>query len=374
MDFSLLKGNIVNKDSFINQLSNILINEDETKCLKVLSSIYKFDKNYSTQLSGETRLFLENMLIEKYKFIFDTTQDINNLILSSRFIIQKISLFSEDNIKSLCDKLVSVLKDVSGTCSENQKFDIAQTLQNIRLQKYYQEIGLNFIKSQKDNIKDLYKGSQNVHNPKISEITKKALIIIEKDKILLPEEGFKPNSLEEFRTLLNSDEEKFQSIISSLDRIETDTTVFYPTNMMLIDIFERVYTRIKSSIHKDAILRRLKEELIEMNETCSSGHVSRLINVLSGFKDIEPKVKGNFSKEITMSIRRIIELLIKKEDEDIMDVLLESVYKDKREYNKFIDKNKSIIKDLVYKEFLDVLIMEELDIVFEICFEIVKKI
>ena len=374
MDFSLLKGNIVNKDSFINQLSNILINEDETKCLKVLSSIYKFDKNYSTQLSGETRLFLENMLIEKYKFIFDTTQDINNLILSSRFIIQKISLFSEDNIKSLCDKLVSVLKDVSGTCSENQKFDIAQTLQNIRLQKYYQEIGLNFIKSQKDNIKDLYKGSQNVHNPKISEITKKALIIIEKDKILLPEEGFKPNSLEEFRTLLNSDEEKFQSIISSLDRIETDTTVFYPTNMMLIDIFERVYTRIKSSIHKDAILRRLKEELIEMNETCSSGHVSRLINVLSGFKDIEPKVKGNFSKEITMSIRRIIELLIKKEDEDIMDVLLESVYKDKREYNKFIDKNKSNIKDLVYKEFLDVLIMEELDIVFEICFEIVKKI
>ena len=135
MDFSLLKGIIEpsNKILFISQFSKILENEDENRCLKTLNSIHKFDKKYAFQLSSDTRSFLETILFEKYKFIFDTTENLSNLILSSKFIIQKKHLFQEKYIIKVCDSLVNILNCNEST--ENQKFDIAETICNFKILK-----------------------------------------------------------------------------------------------------------------------------------------------------------------------------------------------------------------------------------------------
>ena len=51
------------------------------------------------------------------------------------------------------------------------------------------------------------------------------------------------------------------------------------------DLLDHLWAYIKGHEHKDALVKRLMEELEEGLDTCGNGKVSRLVNVLAGFED-----------------------------------------------------------------------------------------
>jgi hypothetical protein len=73
-----------------------------------------------------------------------------------------------------------------------------------------------------------------------------------------------------------------------------------------------------------------------MSGKCSTGHLSRLVNVLQGFDtDINVKVKININDEIYAKIKHIIEKNIVNDDN--MDELMEDMLsEDKIKYIKYI--------------------------------------
>ena len=51
------------------------------------------------------------------------------------------------------------------------------------------------------------------------------------------------------------------------------------------DLLDHLWAYIKGHEHKDALVKRLMEELEEGVDTCGNGKVSRLVNVLAGFEE-----------------------------------------------------------------------------------------
>lgn len=75
--------------------------------------------------------------------------------------------------------------------------------------------------------------------------------------------------------------ESQDAINSSLLRIRIDQ-VLYPGSQTLSTIFLRIFQTIEQHENKELLTQRLLEELIDMANTCSTGHASRLVNVFSG--------------------------------------------------------------------------------------------
>jgi hypothetical protein len=91
-----------------------------------------------------------------------------------------------------------------------------------------------------------------------------------------------------------------------------------------------------------------------MSEKCSTGHLSRLINVLQGFEtDLEVKVKININDEVYAKIKHLIEKEIMNQEN--MDELMEDMLSENKTiYIKFVKDtiNKNI--DEIVKEYENV--------------------
>ena len=72
--------------------------------------------------------------------------------------------------------------------------------------------------------------------------------------------------------------------------------------LSLSDILILIWNKIKSSKDKDEMEKRLIEELTDMNGLCATGHLSRLINVMSGF--YEGVIKISYKDQIKTYVYR----------------------------------------------------------------------
>lgn len=167
--------------------------------------------------------------------------------------------------------------------------------------------------------KTVYNSRQNVHESSVDASIGKILLELAKSnmptEILVDEvtgqqytaELTIDKCIKEVLELANNDNVK-----GSLMRIKIDQ-LLYPGGQTLATIFIRIYGRIKAHADKDLLVSRLIEELIEMNETCSSGHASRLVNVFSG---VDWNINIGYKKQIQASIFGRLNCLIKAIPDD----------------------------------------------------------
>jgi hypothetical protein len=87
--------------------------------------------------------------------------------------------------------------------------------------------------------------------------------------------------------------------INDSERHVTSDSTFYK-------VFVKVWGRISKSEHKDELLKRLNEEIIESSTSCFTGKLTRLINTLNGyFDDIQIKISENDQiNNIIISVQR----------------------------------------------------------------------
>ena len=72
-----------------------------------------------------------------------------------------------------------------------------------------------------------------------------------------------------------------EKINSSLLRIRLDQLV-YPGSQLLSGIFLRIFQCVEKHPDCGLLMQRLIDELIDMADTCSTGHANRLVNTFSG--------------------------------------------------------------------------------------------
>lgn len=117
-----------------------------------------------------------------------------------------------------------------------------------------------------------------------------------------------------------------EKIRLAMNRIFMDRALYSKFNSSLINILIKVWSFIVSSEHEDEMRKRILEELEEMSGTCSSGFATRLINVISGFGNVniriswEDQVIANFSGRLNAYARKLSEDSVFR-DEKFMQVI-----------------------------------------------------
>jgi hypothetical protein len=105
--------------------------------------------------------------------------------------------------------------------------------------------------------------------------------------------------------------ERDNKIQIALNRIYMDRVLYSKFNNTLSNILLKIWTYIHEHENQHEMKERLIQELNEMSGTCSTGFVSRLVNVISGFGEYnlriswEDQIVANFSGRLNAKARNI---------------------------------------------------------------------
>lgn len=269
----------------------------------ITSSIYDF---YISQAQYSFLFYPENMIYYK--------------ILAGQYLLQKYNIILTTNhISNIENEILSFARDIE--LDYNRRADAADVLlqlgsSNIKLlgRQIINELGIE------DNtqVKTIFSNTQNVHTMEVEESVLEILEFLETV----------PNSKKpiEFNTIQNKIKdylkterqdsqivtEREKNIMIALNRIQIDRVLYSKYNNTLSNILIKIWTYILNHEHEEEMYKRLLEELEEMSGTCSTGFVSRLVNVISGFGKFnmriswEDQITANFAGRINAFARNII--------------------------------------------------------------------
>lgn len=159
-------------------------------------------------------------------------------------------------------------------------------------------------------------------------------------------------------------DKKHQSEVqSAMQRINLDQFK-YSDRFELSHIFAMVWNFIKLHEHQPTLEDRMLEELIEMNTTCSSGHVARLLNVLSGF-GLQQNIswKDQFYAYFVNSFRKQLATLPEEDQGSILEELTDSNGA-KSKLQMFLMHKYGILYPELKSEFQNYLSEDDIDLYF----------
>ena len=191
--------------------------------------------------------------------------------------------------------------------------------------------------------RSIYDDSQNVHNTTINQSTlntaSELINRYDPQNRRVDFVYYKTKSLEELPP------EQIEKVEKSIHRINTDTSTF-GKGFTLYIIYQSLLNLIERHSQKNDLNERLLDELIDMSGKCSTGHLSRLINVLQGFEtDLQVKVKININDEIYAKIKHLIEQAVIN-DEKMDDIMEDMLSENKTIYINFVKK---VINDNIFE-------------------------
>ena len=330
-----------------------------------------------------TKKYIPKYLNEAYfEFIKNDRTYTRYRIIASQYILQHKTISSD--IKNEVEKLcISFASD--NQLDYNLRADAADLLVRAGSDQA-KEIGRDIIILLGRNtggLTTIYNDRQNVHDEKIDENIKKFILELSSIHLKNNSEGkyitFSDvqKEIEEivsskrFDNIASIDEKmdkatgktiksSIDKVRSSLLRISIDQTI-YDGGQTLQSLFNKVWQLINEHEYKDVLRDRMVEELIDMADTCASGHISRIINVLSGF-EIEGKTIGfdiGWGKQIQSNLIARLNSRIKDiKDEDkqfkILDEMITSGnISSKPTLALFFRDNLLQIREEMFKEFVD---------------------
>jgi hypothetical protein len=364
-------------------LPNINNNNITNQMLKI-KTLLTFERSNSAKLSLISKEEIAYFVFSGYQSIIKYNMlnvSIRNLSPQNFQHFQSISIFLLQNNLSRNEEENIILNRVLRKCTEaledpelssERRFGIIDIflhacqddVQRMRLQaeleayrnrNNYLNGGIRNGMIRKDKY-EIATDSQNVHDAVINTLYRRKCIIIEKDSI--PNESFRTtmNKYKELRkkhvTLLDKIKLNFSIETSkttnfAFDRIATDPTKFSPTQLTLSDIFQRIFYRILKLQHKDYfadILQRIEEECIEMQETCATGHMTRLFNILSGYPEVDIEVVSFYVDDMEKQLRETFEQLNNNsvQGEQLMDSYISFDEEERKVFNEYVRRKETI--------------------------------
>jgi len=238
--------------------------------------------------------------------------------------------------------------------------------------KILQEIGYMDQDLQKTTF---YTNRQNVHDKTINDSVRRTINSLHKEYLKTAKENLLGQCSLEFLHKLVYDEFKADEHDSLLRekiqqffvRIMTDSTKF--ENLTLSDIFLLVLTKIQTlsgDIRKECY-KRMLEEIKDASDTCHTGYVSRLVNVLSGFVEGEETLltidpRDELRSAIFARLNTSISTLPHYLKEDVTNSLWGD---DKSTFEEFLSLYGDTIREELIVEYKDILEEEEVNQIYE---------
>lgn len=223
-------------------------------------------------------------------------------ILSAQYLLTQFPQGTYD-MESVQGFLISIAKDNS--CEINYRAECADILdragygevKDIGTQTII-ELGELYTDNKK---KTIYTNLQNVHD---LSVTKQ---VIDTLRNLIKMTKTERNSEEVYRSItdrklhgMEEDEKKRDALVEVFQRILIDTSRY--EGLPMSEIMMLVWEKIVTSENRLELEKRLVDEMFEMHQTCSTGHLSRLINVLSGFYDDIQPIKISYREQLRSNV------------------------------------------------------------------------
>ena len=215
---------------------------------------------------------------------------------------------------------------------------------------------------------NIFKNSQNVHNQAVEESVEKMIEFI---STFIPR-TVSPCTFEKAKDELTEliklepDDDKRTILENAMIRITIDRAIYGRFNLSLANIIAKMWTYIQDSSYREELQKRLLEELIDSNNKCSSGYVSRILNSLSGFGDISLQI--SFEDQIISVLEtRLNNEIMNDENSDIIldEMILPVRFFEKRgTFLKFFRTHISRIREEMYEEFKEFVNTYDYDMYF----------
>lgn len=146
----------------------------------------------------------------------------------------------------------------------------------------------------------------------------------------------------------------------SLNRISIDTATFTKMNLTTSRIFCYVWSKIINHESKTQLKKRLVEELIDMADTCSSGHCSRLINVFATFEpsegnliSLDQQLEANIKARVIKRIKDITDTEYQSAVLCGMSIAQNSEDNDRKTFDKWLLTTSSSLFNELKDEFVN---------------------
>lgn len=166
----------------------------------------------------------------------------------------------------------------------------------------------------------VYDDSQNVHD---ANVNKSVLTAAHRLIEIFSETEFDRDNV--IQSLERVDSKCKNLVNTVLDRVEIDTARFSHKydKFSLYNVFSNLWAFIIKNKESEELKKRLLQELTDMNSYCSTGHLSRFINVIQGYTE-DPKLCIRISEksQIKAVLTRLMETLLGNAPEDVMDSMI----------------------------------------------------
>ena len=314
-------------------LYNLNYNVNEEMILIISNS--KLDIEYRYKLVR----YSDNIKSIIYSFIDSISESQLEFYIYSLQLLKKYSMLTEEYCLLSYNKYFS-----NPDLSNYLKSDFADFLINTDY-KQCKDIASNILKSLSDDFNSLYNNKQNIHIVD-TNITGFCLLLT---KVVC-------QSTDEITLNLIISNCYSQNQHISIRRIKLDNGIY--SSYSLSNILCRLYWYIQTNIKdKDELLKILYNELDDMTNTCSTGHLYRLINVLTGYVDfitIDPKIE--FRDVFKHKLINII-----KTSDNYSDIM-EGIEDNKEDLIiKYLYPYISILRDVLIVEYKDILTIETIE-------------
>lgn len=234
----------------------------------------------------ESKVVLIDFLKHAYYSLFDDQLPFKNNVPSLEFFFEYATRIGKerDEMMEYCRHLFS----------EGMEYGDAQILVDLLPRGRLRESVMTFLRKRNTKINktdDLifFNDRQGVHNDGIASSVSKLLTLMNTNDI--SDEFDQHVAAFKMKAGQLSPQQEL-----SLQTIDRDTS-----KCNLRNCFCHVWSKIVNHEHETELINRLLEELTEMSGKCLSGHLSRLVNVFSGF-DSNFQIKVDYDDEIKAAV------------------------------------------------------------------------
>ncbi len=186
----------------------------------------------------------------------------------------------------------------------------------------------------------LYHNAQNVHKTSVSEFYEKGINFLFAN-------GSRGSLGSTFQTVSETILKSHPELKLCLTRIELDNILYCGKSIR--QVFIRLYNYIQTHQYSSLLNDRLLEEMADMQYTCSSGYISRLINVLSGVDiDMELNIKDQIEIKLQQKVQQ--KILGHPDCENIVADMISNLIGDKSFLLSFIRQHIPDLRNELYLE------------------------
>ena len=311
---------------------------------------------------------------ELHPYFFTLSKDRNYplelTLMSARYIIDQYDYLSDER-NTVLEYILDVADDKNESIyARSECADILITLgegnEIIFGEQVIEELGDLYNENKN---KTIYTNAQNAHNETINENTRN--IVRALYKYYLKTKSYNDlvkTSYEDIHKELSdidSSEENNDKLHSFFYRVMTDPFRF--ERLSLSDIVLLVYNKICSFENKNDLMKRLLEEILDCDNSCTTGYFTRIVNTLNGFindKDmcfnINPR--DELRSVIFARINRNIRSLPEKTRESVLEAIEEANF---GVFEEFMDYYSP--EDEIRKEYSGLIEEEEFNKLFSKC-------